>query len=263
MFLSIPTEKSSAADRRKFEIVKQSFEDGTAIAYNKQQSAALGAASFAFFLALFSAGTLASESKLLIISEACFAVGLVANMLIFLVYQGLFSREEAWWLNLTPIFSKFQLMGVLVPGLGTFFLVLHYSWFAAVSGFVVLISVPYVISQSAKQKRDIEDELDRIKAEHLKNNNNAAYDIISSNLKFVDSSKVERYKYSAVDSNNNLIEDINLNSPVLVGDSIILKGAEKYVVLRKLHDKKAISLVCQKDSVHRKLRLSVARRPRR
>lgn len=61
---------------------KSGYEDGTIIAQQQHMCSALGAISFAFFLALFSATTDALSKPALITSEIFFSVSLVSNILL-------------------------------------------------------------------------------------------------------------------------------------------------------------------------------------
>ena len=228
---------------------KRGYEGGSIISHQRHMHSVLGAISFAFFLALFSAGEAASTEILLKTSEVSFAIGLISNALLFFHYQATTDRKDIWDLDSTIPMTFYKTIALSLPILGTLLLIWHYYMPAAVcavitailGGFIFKLSLKASLSNDAKfseyqmalieagRYEDYEKSKDRYFAHRLSEGELT----------------INSYKYKVSVDSSNLPEEISLHHQVAIGDIIRLSESEKYIVLHLVHSKNSTTLNCK------------------
>ncbi|UST66818.1 hypothetical protein [Pseudomonas moraviensis] len=233
---------------------KSGYEDGTIIAQQQHMSSVLGAISFAFFLALFSASTDTLSKPALIASAVLFSASLVSNILIFFLYKtlsGKNEREYIWDIENTTYAGIFKFIALATPILGTFSLILHFSVpafiFSVAIGllgvFTFLLANKQITSRLSKlgaYQRSLlhaERDEDYFKStEHEFKTRPTAEEFCTS-----------KYDYCLKNQEKQLIGFMTLNHQAVVGDVVETAKSGSLSILRIIHSEETTTLICEKD----------------
>lgn len=217
----------------------------------------LGAISFAFFLALFSAGDAASTKILLQASEVFFAIGLISNALLFFHYQATTDRKYIWELDNTKPMAFYKFIALSCPILGTLLLISNYYIPAAICAVISVILGIIVFKMSLKSAISNDAKFSDYQMALIDAGQYEDYEK-SKDRDFVlrfseDELTTNSYKYKITVQSSDLSKEISLHHQVAIGDIIQLSKTEKYTVLHIVHSKNSTSLNCTTivDSVTR------------
>ncbi|MDM8194220.1 MULTISPECIES: hypothetical protein [Pseudomonas] len=251
---SEPTINGKTARELALIAFKSGYEDGTIIARQQHMSSVLGAISFAFFLALFSASTDTLSKPALIASEILFSTSLVSNILIFFLYKtlsGKNEREYIWDIENTTYAGIFKFIALATPILGTFSLILHFSVtafiFSVATGllgvFTFLLANRQITSRLSKlgaYQRSLlhaERDEDYFKStEHEFKTRSTAEEICT-----------RKYDYCLKNQEKQLIGFITLNHQAVVGDVFETAKSGSLSILRIIHSEETTTLICKKS----------------
>ena len=252
---SEPTPTINGKTARELALIKfkSGYEDGTIIARQQHMSSVLGAISFAFFLALFSASTDTLSKPALIASAVLFSASLVSNILIFFLYKtlsGKNEREYIWDIENTTYAGIFKFIALATPILGTFSLILHFSVpafiFSVAIGllgvFTFLLANKQITSRLSKlgaYQRSLlhaERDEDYFKStEHEFKTRPTAEEFCTS-----------KYDYCLKNQEKQLIGFTTLNHQTVVGDVVETAKSGSLSILRIIHSEETTTLICEK-----------------
>ncbi|QJP95240.1 hypothetical protein [Pseudomonas fluorescens] len=230
---------------------KSGYEDGTIIAQQQHMCSALGAISFAFFLALFSATTDALSKPALIASEIFFSVSLVSNILLFFFYKtasGEDGREYVWDIENTTYAGIFKLIALGTPILGTFSLIFHYS----VPAFIFSVAIAFfglvTFLMAHKQIISRQSKIGAYQSSLLYAERDEDY-FESTKHKFKTRPSAEefcinKHDYCLRNQKKQLIGFISLNHQAAVGDIIETEKSKSFSILRIIHSEDTSTLIC-------------------
>ncbi|MDV7211352.1 hypothetical protein [Azotobacter beijerinckii] len=243
------TINNKTAKELAFIRLKRGYEDGSIISHQLHIISVLGAISFAFFLALFSAGESASSEILLKLSEVLFAISLVSNALLFFHYQASRDHEYIWELDCTNPMSLYKGVALGAPVLGVLLLIAHYYIPAAIFALLTAALAVIVLKLSAKAVIINNANLTARRAALMDSGQLDDYEKLSD-LEFKhrpsgNDSTTSRYKYKIIVQQGALPKDISLQHKVAAGDIVQLSEIEKYTVIRIVHSSDSASLICE------------------
>ncbi len=228
---------------------KRGYEDGSIISHQQHINSVLGAVSFAFFLALFSAGEAASTEILLKISEVLFAIGLISNALLFFLYQSTMDRKYIWELDSTNSMALYKAIALYPPILGTLLLIWHYYMPAAVCAVITAVLGVVVFKLSLKSSLSNDAKLSKYKMALIEAGRYEDYEKLKDRdfVQRLSESEltINSYKYKITAESSDLSEEISLHHQVAIGDIIQLSETEKYTVLHLAHSKNSTTLICK------------------
>jgi len=228
---------------------KRGYEDGSIISQQRHMHSVLGAISFAFFLALFSAGEAASTEILLKISEVLFAIGLISNALLFFHYQSTTDRKYIWDLDATIPMTSYKTIALFLPILGTLILMWHYYMPAAACAFITAILGVAVLKLSIRASLSNDTKFSEYQMALIDAGRYEDYEKSKDRYfthRFSEGElTINSYKYKVSVDSSNLREEISLHHQVAIGDIIQLGEADKYIVLHLVHSKNSTTLNCK------------------
>ncbi|UQS17588.1 hypothetical protein [Pseudomonas sp. HS6] len=239
---------------RELELIqfKSGYEDGTIIAQQQHMNSVLGAISFAFFLALFSAGPDAFSKPALIVSEISFSASLVSNILLFFFYKTVSGKKDLeyiWDFEQTSYAEIFKTIALFAPIIGTFSLIFHYSTLAFIfSAFIAVVG--FATFLLAKNQISLRDSLlSEYRLSLLYAGRDEDYFTLKKHefkqKPSAEELKINKYDYSICNQKKELIGVVTLHHQAVVGDIIEIADSEPLTVLRIIHNERATKLICK------------------